>query len=289
MAKSTIGLLVKAAFKPAHHGLGDQHQSFSLPDRMLRESMGMTRRSHQHKYHRLTHWTGREFGHIHPCYWHLRAFPQHLMLMTSPDFPFKIVGLVHLSNTIEQLQPFECSDNTAMQSQFTRLAPHPKGWTFVINSQIIEQDQILWQSESQFLARTKSGASSTQASDPSNETEPMSWTNSQRWQIKSADVRGYARVSGDFNPIHLSAVTARWFGFRQAIAHGMLTKARCISALAADSAAHLPATFTVEFIKPLYVPNQVEFAWRNTASGFQFEVHSESKEVVHLSGQLSLP
>jgi hypothetical protein len=31
----------------------------------------------------------------------------------------------------------------------------------------------------------------------------------------------YARVSGDFNPIHLTARTAKMFGFKQAVAHGM--------------------------------------------------------------------
>jgi hypothetical protein len=33
--------------------------------------------------------------------------------------------------------------------------------------------------------------------------------------------RQYSRLSGDFNPIHLSALTAKLFGFRGVVAHGM--------------------------------------------------------------------
>ena len=43
--------------------------------------------------------------------------------------------------------------------------------------------------------------------------------------------RRYAAISGDYNPIHLGALSAKLFGFKQAIAHGMWSKARCLAAL----------------------------------------------------------
>lgn len=43
----------------------------------------------------------------------------------------------------------------------------------------------------------------------------------QEWSLASDLGRRYARVSGDINPIHLHALSARAFGFRRAIAHGM--------------------------------------------------------------------
>jgi acyl dehydratase len=47
-----------------------------------------------------------------------------------------------------------------------------------------------------------------------------------------ADIgRRYGLVSGDMNPIHLSAPSAKLFGFRQAIAHGLWTKARALAAM----------------------------------------------------------
>jgi acyl dehydratase len=77
-----------------------------------------------------------------------------------------------------------------------------------------------------------------------------------RWKAPADIGRRYARVSGDYNPIHLSALTARLFGFPQAIAHGLWNKARTLAALGE----HLPAAnieIEVEFKKPVRLPSEV--------------------------------
>ncbi|MBK6559249.1 MAG: hypothetical protein IPG16_19290 [Comamonadaceae bacterium] len=69
----------------------------------------------------------------------------------------------------------------------------------------------------------------------------------------SAAARVWA--SGDMNPIHLSAPSAKLTDFRRAIAHGLWTKARALAAM-------LPrqpigqAEVTVEFKTPLYLPGR---------------------------------
>jgi acyl dehydratase len=73
--------------------------------------------------------------------------------------------------------------------------------------------------------------------------------------------RRYASVSKDYNPIHLSTASANLLGFRQAIAHGMYSKALCVS----HSFARIPAlrqrvlgSFNVyaEFMQPIYLPTK---------------------------------
>ncbi len=63
------------------------------------------------------------------------------------------------------------------------------------------------------------------------------------WTIPSDIGRRYAAVSGDSNPIHLYNFTAKLFGFPRAIAHGMWTKAKCLSMYEG----RLPDAFEVEF------------------------------------------
>ena len=46
------------------------------------------------------------------------------------------------------------------------------------------------------------------------------WGELARWELPAGAGRRYARVSGDYNPIHLWALTARPFGFRAPILHG---------------------------------------------------------------------
>jgi acyl dehydratase len=77
-----------------------------------------------------------------------------------------------------------------------------------------------------------------------------------RWYADSDIGRRYAKVCGDYNPIHLSAVSARLFGFPTAIAHGMWSKAMALAALRG----HLPHSgyaFEVDFRKPVRLPSEV--------------------------------
>jgi len=62
--------------------------------------------------------------------------------------------------------------------------------------------------------------------------------------------RQYARVSGDFNPIHIADIAARFFGFKRAIAHGMWSLARCAAEIGAATFSR-PCTLDVAFKRPI--------------------------------------
>jgi acyl dehydratase len=102
------------------------------------------------------------------------------------------------------------------------------------------------------------------------------------WRLPGDLGRRYGAVSGDRNPIHLHALTARAFGFPRAIAHGMWTKARALAALEAT----LPDAYTVDvaFKKPILLPGRVTFA----AEEGRFVVRSaKDPDVIHLEGTVT--
>jgi hypothetical protein len=69
--------------------------------------------------------------------------------------------------------------------------------------------------------------------------------------------RAYARVSGDYNPIHLHSLTARAFGFRRAIAHGWWTVPRALALLGVDETpAHGQRRLRVAYRRPVELPSQ---------------------------------
>ena len=83
------------------------------------------------------------------------------------------------------------------------------------------------------------------------------------WRLGGDLGRRYAAVSGDHNPIHLYALTAKALGFSRQIAHGMWSKARCVAALEN----RLPDAVTVDvaFKTPIFLPGTVAFASKVTA------------------------
>lgn len=236
-------------------------------------------------YHKVVNWVHDSHISVHPCYYHLLVFPQHLRLMLDKRFPFPLLGLVHLSNRIEQSRSIKANESLLVQSHLTKINPHPKGYVAEIESNISVSDRVIWCSVSEFLYRTpqSNAFNEKQIENPSPEDSDL-LPSPDRWQIKANIGRRYARVSGDYNLIHWSATSAKWFGFKRAIAHGMWSKAACLSAMA--PLVKGPFTCRVEFVKPLYIPSTTDFHNITLPTSSHFTLSSDERRFLHLAGHL---
>jgi len=192
-------------------------------------------------------------GLLPPTYPHILAFALQMQLLTAKAFPFPLLGLIHLSNRISVLRPLGGVSRVRIGVRVENLQPHAKGATFDLLTTLDDQLGPLWEAQSRMLCR-----------GVKLEGEPVEdeWTTSQaqsevtRWKAPTDIGRQYAKVSGDYNPIHLSAASAKLFGFPTAIAHGLWIKARTLAALAE----HLPTAnieIAVQFRKPVRLPSEV--------------------------------
>lgn len=170
-----------------------------------------------------------------PTYPHVLAFPLQMQLMTSEEFPFPLLGLIHLANRTRTHRPLGGVSQLYISVQATDLRPHAKGATFTLVTQAEDGMGLLWEEESTLLC-TAVHLEDSPVSYP--EAAPLPLSELQGWRATAQIGREYAKVSGDYNPIHLSAPSARLFGFPRAIAHGMWLKARTLAALGE----HLPAS-----------------------------------------------
>ena len=96
--------------------------------------------------------------------------------------------------------------------------------------------------------------------------------------------RRFAKVSGDFNPIHTSIIGAKLFGFRRAIAHGMWTLGRALAALQPPGGLD-QAEAHCDFKLPIFLPGQVAL-WGHPVSGprREFEVRNFAGDKPHMRG-----
>jgi MaoC like domain len=212
-------------------------------------------------------------------YLHIRAFPLHMALMTDGRFPFPAVGLVHLSNRITVHRPALASETFDLSVRLTPIQPHPKGRTFSIVTEARAGTELAWEEESTMLRR---GGGEERGSDVAQRGQIPGAPDSAAWRLSGDLGRKYASVSGDRNPIHLHALTARAFGFPRAIAHGMWTKARCLAALQPT----LPDAYAVDvqFKKPILLPGTVTFGARDGA----FAVRAAKEpDLIHLEGTVT--
>jgi acyl dehydratase len=228
-------------------------------------------------------------------YLHVLAFPLHMAVMADGAFPFGAVGLVHVENRIEQHRPVGIGEELTIRVRPTKLAPHPKGQTFSLLTEVTAGDELVWESVSTMLRRGKGDASAVVSGkrgevpiargESGFEALSADAPASAEWKLSGGLGRSYASVSGDRNPIHLHSLTAKPLGFPGAIAHGMWTKARCLAAL--DS--RLPGAFAVDvrFRKPILLPARVEFASATEGDEIAFAVRDAKRQTPHLDGRVT--
>jgi len=220
-------------------------------------------------------------------YPHVLAFPLHMAVMADGSFPFGAVGLVHVENRIVQYRPIGIGEQLTLRVRATKLEPHPKGRTFSIVSEAHVGAELVWEDVSTMLRRgggRSDAPAAGKGAKPSPKGSEASATASAEWKLGGDLGRRYAAVSGDRNPIHMHALTAKPLGFPRAIAHGMWTKARALAALES----RLPSAFAVDvgFRRPIPLPGAVAFASESDGEAIRFTVRDAERGTPHVDGQL---
>jgi acyl dehydratase len=215
-------------------------------------------------------------------YPHMLAFPLHMAVMSDGRFPFGAVGLVHVSNSIAQKRPIGIDEEMTIRVRPTKLQPHPKGKTFSLQTEVLVNGKVVWESISTMLRRGKGDENAKP--EKSLESLPQDAPASAEWKLDGGLGRRYGGVSGDRNPIHMHSLTAKPLGFPSAIAHGMWSKARALAQLQS----RLPDSFEVEvrFRKPILLPARVEFASAEEGGEILFAVRDAKKGTPHLDGRV---
>lgn len=220
-----------------------------------------------------------------PTYPHVLAFPLQMRLMADGSFPFPLLGLVHLDNTITQHHPIGTRERLDLAVRAQDLRAHPKGRAFSLIAEARVDGELVWE-EAGTILRRGGGADPDAPRGPrpdpvSDDVLPVT-----EWKLGGDLGRRYAGVSGDRNPIHMHSLSARAFGFSRAIAHGMWSQARCLAQI---EGLVPPAYVTrASFGKPLLLPARVRFVVEERGGGeVGFALRNKRDDAEHLLGDLA--
>lgn len=131
------------------------------------------------------------------------------------------------------------------------------------------------------------GSVGTPAGEPTLRRVPDPPALSRDWHVPVGTGRAYGAVTGDRNPIHLHPLTARPFGFRRAIAHGMWTQARALALLAEADAVPDAVRIAVRFRAPVPLPSELRLLAGPTGPSWAFEVRSREQDRTHVRGEVT--
>jgi len=229
-------------------------------------------------------------GHLPLPFPQVLATPLHLALLNHPEFPYKLLGMIHVRNAIHQHRRLPEGATLSVHTWVEGQREVRQGRELDLHTQVAVDGVLAWSALTTMLRRLPGMGERSREARPA----PGPWTDDDArfstsrpavWTVPADMGRRYARASGDYNPIHLYGVTARPFGFPRAIVHGMWTVGRCVAELG-EAAEADALTLTSEFRRPLLLPSRVVFQTAAQGEGrVAYRVRSEEGPP-HVLGEL---
>lgn len=207
--------------------------------------------------------------------------PAMLLLLAKRGCPIRPLGAVNVRNRFEFLRPDLCKPNTLLKlkgvqviaslSRAPRKAKRGLEYDIELELSVPEGDddsrttvfrQVFTMLQFMHISdppRPRASRLKSAGFKPSVATVPVT--------IEVHEPSEWAAVCKDYNPIHISLIAARAFGFKAKIAHGnhMVAKAlevlvrRSPESLGLLNQLNLPIFMEVEFRKPVIVPARLDF------------------------------
>src|SRR5690625_930766 len=198
---------------------------------------------------------------------HVAAFPVATSVMVREDFPLPLLGMVHLANRIEQFAPVFLGEKFDVQAWAQDLRGHRRGALVDVVAEVRVGGDVRWRGISTYLAKGISVPYADQSGVRNGKEGGDTHLPPQAglWRLPATLGREYGAISGDRNPIHMSALSAKALGFPRAIAHGMYTAARALAVIGPELGDAF--VWTVDFAKPVLLPGTVAFGLERGSAG----------------------
>jgi acyl dehydratase len=253
----------------------------TLPDRTLTVEDMPIDRANVAEYANVT---GLRFGDAVPLtYPFALTFPTAMALVTGFDFPFAAMGSVHIENNIEQHRPILVTDTVSARVHAENLREHRRGLLVDVVTDVSVGNETAWHQVTTFLHQQRTSLSDEPKPPP--QKQPKVGPPNAVLRITPGQIRHYASVGGDHNPIHTNPIAAKLFGFPTVIAHGMFTAA----AVLANIEGQLPdaVKYSVRFAKPVVLPARAGLYVERISDGWDLTLRHLTKGDPHLKGTVT--
>ncbi|MFT3943280.1 MAG: MaoC/PaaZ C-terminal domain-containing protein [Ancrocorticia sp.] len=247
---------------------------------------------------------------VPPSLLHALCFPSTLDLLINRKLPIQPLGVVVTDLRWTLLRPVHPREPLELAAQVLRLSRDEAGVSFVVECVLRRDGRICYREQTRYLDKGRGGATqSVQADDSATLVAgafgtdagwlPLAPRHREAFGVNGAgrldigqrvalatmratpgDARSWADFSGDANPIHLSAATARVFGYKNVVLHGAAIDAWAaeVVGITGDS----PCNGAVSFRAPALLPSQLELIDMGGENYAVVEKRS-GRDLVHLA------
>jgi len=195
-----------------------------------------------------------------------------MTIMASAAFPVSPLGVVHARNNVLQRRAIGETEKFDLHCAVAGQRVVKQGLEFYMSTWAAQDDKILWECLSSYLVRGSRFGEPDSASPAVAALPELEQPNRESaWDVPENTGRRYAKVTGDYNPIHLRKTLAKLFGFPRHIVHGMWSLARCAASLPAYDPAR-PVRLDAAFKGPVFLGSRVTMKARSEGEAHRFDL-----------------
>ena len=210
-------------------------------------------------------------------YPHVMAGSMHMNMLSHKAFPIRLLGSVHLKNRITQIKAIADDAVMDISSEIGAYRLVEKGVEFDFATDVYVNGEKVWEEISTYFQAGRFGGKENPSSEKSFELESLN--NPQdcgSWHVPNNRGKKYAKITGDYNPIHMSPLAAKLFGFKRDIAHGFGVLAEAIEySSSIEQAGGLEKAIQVDvvFKGPVFLDSDVTLKQNKEQDANRFDVY----------------
>ena len=220
-------------------------------------------------------------------YYYLLSQRIQTSLMVAKDFPLPIPGMVHLGTQIDQKEDPLPDTPITIKAEVIIVNKDEGSLLPEFNEMYYQNGVLLAEVKSSYLVKRKrKKGKRNKRVNTIIENKEQNWL-ATSWQLKGSDSLSYARLSGDFNPIHISSLFAWLFGFKRKIIHGWYMGSKIIAAIEKET--DMPAkAIDIQFLNAITLPQELSFEFRlGHDRNLEFRIGDIKGDRFYVSGVLS--
>ena len=191
-----------------------------------------------------------------PTFAFIATFRLVMQCISQSNIPSKLMGLIHLHSGFDINRKQNWLAPTDITVCLENAEQTEKGKLYTVVTTLKQSGEITLVNTNTFLDKArgyKPKANTDEAVEKQESIELGKPIAQLALSLKTA--WQYARLSGDFNPIHLHPWLAKKFGLKDVLIHGMFNAHYAVNEVLKLSQ-ELPKHLLVSFNKPCFLPNQ---------------------------------
>lgn len=212
-------------------------------------------------------------GNLPVLYPHVLTSSMHIHLITDKRFPASALGAVHSRMHIVQRQPIPEALKVDLHCRISGARTLKAGLEADVITTVSADGKCLWESLATYIFRGRKFGKPGEQHPWASFDELGAPTIEAQWRVPVDMGKRYAKITGDYNPIHVSKFMAKLFGFKRDIVHGMWCLCRCLAHLP-EFSYEQPVRIDAAFKGPIFMDSGCTMKGHEIAQGYRFDLYN---------------